>query len=126
MQLDLLELLANDPVCISNLNEINFSSVEFRDVDAKHLSVLSNTTTINFYCCKNADSVLPACNHLPLKSVGFELTQFSSSSIRLLGFIPTLSRLAVEQNLDERQVEALKSLPKTITLHTSFPLDTFE
>lgn len=126
MQLDLLELLANDPVCIANIHEINFSSVEFRDTDAKNLSLLANTTTINFYCCKNADSVLAACDHLPLTSVGFELTPFSSNSIRLLGSIPTLSSITVEQNLDESQVAALKSLPKTITLRTSFPMNAFD
>ena len=126
MQLDLLELLANDPVCIANIDEINFSSVEFKDSDAKNLSLLVNTTAINFYCCKNADSVLTACDHLPLTSVGFELTSFSSNSIRLLGSIPTLSRITVEQNLNESQVAALKLLSKTITLRTSFPMDAFD
>jgi hypothetical protein len=91
MRRELLELLAGDEQCIKNLREIHFSGVEFGSTDAEFLEKLENTTTINFYCCKNADSILPACPKLPLVSIGFELTNFSPESVERVGATPTLA-----------------------------------
>ena len=126
MRRELLELLAGDEQCIKNLREINFSSVEFGSTDAEFLAKLEKTTTINFYCCKNADSILPACPKLPLVSIGFELTNFSPESVELLGAIPTLASFIVELNLDRFQVASMKLLPKTVTICSSFPMDAYD
>jgi hypothetical protein len=126
MRRELLELLAGDEQCIKNLHEINFSSVEFGPTDAEFLAKLENTTTINFYCCNNADSILPACSKLPLVSIGFELTSFSPETVELLGAIPTLASFNVEQNLDRSQVVSMKGLPKTVTVRSSFPMDAYD
>ena len=126
MRCELLNLLASDPDCVENLLEINFSGVELSDEDLNSLSVMSNVTKINFYCCKNADSVLPACSKMPLTSIGFELTPFTPESVRLLGAIPTLASFQIEQNLDRDQVAALKLLPKNVRVLSSFPLDAYD
>ena len=94
--------------------------------DSAALSSLEKTSTINFYCCKNADSILPACTKLPLISVGFELTGFSPQSVKILGAIPTLSNFIVEQNLDPNQVAAMKLLPSTVAIRSSFPMDAYD
>jgi len=126
MRGELLRLLASDEQCIANLREINFSSVDFSSADSEALSALERTSTINFYCCKNADSILPSCSNLPLVSVGFELTKFSPQSVKILGEIPTLFSFLVEQNLDSNQVAAMKLLPNTITIRSSFPMDAYD
>ncbi len=126
MRRELIGLLASDPDCIENLLEINFSSVDLSDSDVESLSSLSHVSAINFYCCKNADSILPACRELPLTSVGFEATPFSPESVQLLGSIPTLANLFIEQNLDRKQIAAMKLLSKNIVVKSSFPMDAYD
>lgn len=126
MRRELLELLASDSECVENLLEINFSSVTFFKADKESLSSLANVSTINFYCCKNVDSILPACAKLPVTSVGFEATAFSPQSVQLLGSIPTLTTIHIEGDLDRHQVAAMRLLPKTIAIQSSFPMDAYD
>jgi hypothetical protein len=126
MRSELLELLAGDEQCTKNLREINFANVEFESTDAEFLAKLENLTTVNFYCCSNADSILSACTKLPIASISFELTNFSPESVEQLGAIPTLTSFIVEQKLDRFQVTAIKLLPKAVTVRSSFPMDAYD
>ncbi len=126
MRRERIGLLASDADCIESLLEINFTSVELSDSDLEFLSSLLHVSTINFYCCRNADSILPACKKLPLTSVGFEATPFSPESVELLGSIPTLANFSIEGGLDRQQVAAIKMLPKNIKVRSSFPMDAYD
>lgn len=123
---DLLRALADDPVCVANLTAIDFSSVELDADDANSLEKLSNVNSIFFYCCHNADAVVPACVSLPLEDVGFELTQIKPESIAAIGDIHTFKSIAFVKNLSEEEVAAIRSLPSHIDVETNFPLDAFE
>lgn len=124
--LDLLQALSQDASCIQSLSGVVFSGVRFREQDAQYVAQLKNLTSIGFYDCELADSVLSGCNDLPLTSVFFEMTKVAPNSIEKLGSIPTLTTFTLEQNLTEEQVHSLQALPNNVVVKSSFPLDAYE
>ena len=82
--LALLEMLASDADCAKNLVSITFSSVTFQTSDGPKLAQLKNLESIEFYCCKNADSVIENCVEPQIHTIALDTTPISQGSIDAL------------------------------------------
>jgi hypothetical protein len=108
---ELLEMLADDPQCIANITSVYFYMRDLGDPRYRRLTELHNVETIGFYSCDNVDNILAIAKDMEsVQTLFFEATTVSDQSIHLLAEIPNLKKVRFEQIVAEETIEKLNDL----------------
>lgn len=109
--IEMLEMLLNDPTCRENVTSIYFTNVKLADPRFGRVREFPNLTELSFYCCDNADNVVATSKGIPgIESLFFEVTQISDETLHSLAEFPNLKSLHFEQVMPDAQIATLRKL----------------
>jgi hypothetical protein len=87
----LIEMLANDPVCVRNLKNLFCDMADLTGPQTAQAAKLVNVRTIGFYDCKGVDNLLAALRGMPsVEEISIEGGDLSDDGIRLMASFPNL------------------------------------
>ncbi len=117
----LLPMLANDPDCVANLEELFFDMVEITPNDATYVSRLTNVKSIEFYDTRGMDYVLQHSRDLPIETFYFYTATLSDATLRSLSEFPKLKKVQFEREMHPDEIAILKTLPSHIVVEIPYP-----
>ncbi len=104
----LLPMLANDSVCVKNLESI-FFSIDFTPEMAVEIAKLKNLKEISFYGGLGVEQAVAGAAKIPVESVGFDTVIVDEALIRQLATFPNLKEVQLVEELDPERRELFES-----------------
>jgi hypothetical protein len=93
----MIEMLASDEQCITNLTRLYFSAADLSDPRYKAVAKLKNLRTLEFYDCYHDDKLLAAMQGMPsVEEMEFDSMRESAERERLLKTFPNLKTVMHE------------------------------
>jgi hypothetical protein len=119
---EMIEMLADDPQCIANVTSVVFVMADLSDAKFYRLKELRNVEEIGFYDCRNADNVLSVAKEMDsVQELFFEVTKISEQSIQSLAGFPNLKKVHFEQIVPDETIAKLNTLLPNANVETPYP-----